>query len=414
MSAKGDLMAPLSAVTPPRHMAHLVASRSYLSYSKEELRDKLSHNPYSYVQVIHPDVSMEMGPQRGTTDFFQEVKKAYKGFKSKGWLKASQHPEWYIYRQQSERGQWTGVVCNLDLALCATGGLQTHEQTLDHRESLFASFLETVGFHAEPILCARPDGTAEALAADEVMVSVTAQPAHTDFMTADGHRHEIWRLSASSAEGEAFGEAWRVFSKFYLADGHHRFASSLRVASKLPDVAQAQSILALVVPERDLTISGFHKEIREIEEGTQALRLKLEACRHLRLSPCSSPDSLPSSGEAILLFQGQAWQLTRPSDTPYATDAHWIQEEVMEGVFGITDPRDNPRLRHLPAIDQDASQWWPSEEDRLRILMPAIPFADIRKVADAAGSMPPKSTWVEPKLRSAMFIHEFSQGDESP
>ena len=86
---------------------------------------------------------------------------------SKGWLKASQHPEWYIYRQQSERGQWTGVVCNLDLALSAAGGLQTHEQTLDHRESLFASFLETVGFHAEPILCARPDGTAEALAAVE-------------------------------------------------------------------------------------------------------------------------------------------------------------------------------------------------------------------------------------------------------
>ena len=74
MSAKGDLMALLCAVTPPRHMAHLVASRSYLSYSKEELRDKLSHNPYSYVQGIHPDVSMEMEPQRGTTDFFKEVK----------------------------------------------------------------------------------------------------------------------------------------------------------------------------------------------------------------------------------------------------------------------------------------------------------------------------------------------------
>lgn len=86
----------------------------------------------------------------------------------------------------------------------------------------------------------------------------------------------------------------------------------------------------------------------------------------------------------------------------------------MEGVFGITNPRENPRLRHLSILDDDASSWWPSEDGQLRILMPAIPFADIRKVADASGSMPPKSTWVEPKLRSAMFIHEFSQGDESP
>ena len=414
MNAKRALIAPLRAVTPPRHMAHLVASRSYLSYSKEELRDKLSHNPYSYVQVIHPDVSRDVESPRGTAAFFKEVRKAYNGFKSSGWLSASENPEWYIYRQQSERGRWTGVVCNLDLALCSAGGLQTHEQTLDHRETLFASFLETVGFHAEPILCARPDGTAEALAADKVMDSVTAQPAHTDFMTADGHRHEIWRLSASSADGEAFGEAWSVFSKFYLADGHHRLASSLRVASKLPNVVQAQSILALVVSERDLTISGFHKEIREVSEGTDALRLKLEACLHLDLSPCPTPDSFPSAGEAILLFNGQAWKLRRPSDTPHATDAHWIQEEVMEGVFGITNPRENPRLRHLSILDDDASSWWPSEDGQLRILMPAIPFADIRKVADASGSMPPKSTWVEPKLRSAMFIHEFSQGDESP
>ena len=57
MTLTRNLLQPFAAVTPPRHMAHLVASRSYLSYSPAELQDKLRYNPYSYIQVINPDVS---------------------------------------------------------------------------------------------------------------------------------------------------------------------------------------------------------------------------------------------------------------------------------------------------------------------------------------------------------------------
>ena len=69
MSTNGALMRPLAAVTPPRHMAHLVASRSYLSYQRAELQDKLKHNPYSYIQVINPDHSREVEEPRGTRIF---------------------------------------------------------------------------------------------------------------------------------------------------------------------------------------------------------------------------------------------------------------------------------------------------------------------------------------------------------
>ena len=69
-------MQPLAAVTPPRHMAHLVASRSYLSYDDLELQDKLKHNPYSYIQVINPDASRDANVPRGTSAFFEEVRRA--------------------------------------------------------------------------------------------------------------------------------------------------------------------------------------------------------------------------------------------------------------------------------------------------------------------------------------------------
>ena len=80
----------------------------------------------------------------------------YTQFKERGWLREADFEEWIVYRQSNQGQSWTGVVCNLDLSLCANGGLKTHEQTLANREVLLASFLNEVGVHAEPILCARP------------------------------------------------------------------------------------------------------------------------------------------------------------------------------------------------------------------------------------------------------------------
>ena len=123
MTQTRHLMQPIAAVTPPRHMAHLVASRSYLSYQKDELLDKLKHNPYSYIQVINPDASGEVLAPRGTSAFFREVRKGYDAFKERGWLQDAPGEEWIVYRQSTEDHSWTGVVCNLDLNLCAKGRL---------------------------------------------------------------------------------------------------------------------------------------------------------------------------------------------------------------------------------------------------------------------------------------------------
>ena len=264
MTESRNLMMPLAAVTPPRHMAHLVASRSYLSYSTSELQDKLRHNPYSYIQVINPDARGDLQVPRGTPEFFEEVRRGYEEFKEQGWLVEAIQPEWYVYRQTTEAQSWTGVVCNLDLSQCANGSLKTHEKTLASRETLFETFLEKVGFHAEPILCVRPDDAPLASEADALVADIMTGTSHTDFMTADGIRHEIWRIPADGPMGKRMAQTWGAHPTLYLADGHHRLASSLRLARARPDLEGSGHILAFVVPERNLSILGYHKEIRSM------------------------------------------------------------------------------------------------------------------------------------------------------
>ena len=127
-----------------------------LELPKEELLDKLKHNPYSYIQVINPDASGDVDAPRGTAAFFWKCEQDTMHSKNAVGCKMRPGEEWIVYRQSNREHSWTGVVCNLDLNLCAAGGLKTHEQTLAHREVLFASFLDEVGFHAEPILCLAP------------------------------------------------------------------------------------------------------------------------------------------------------------------------------------------------------------------------------------------------------------------
>ena len=411
MTQTRHLMQPLAAVTPPRHMAHLVASRSYLSYGKDELLDKLKHNPYSYIQVINPDASGEVTAPRGSAPFFSEVRKGYNAFKERGWLTDAPRAEWIVYRQSTEDHSWTGVVCNLDLNLCAQGGLKTHEQTLANREVLFASFLDEVGFHAEPILCARPDGNRDARQAQAVLDHITTDSPHTDFMTADGIRHEIWRTEALSETGREFGAAWQGCDTLYLADGHHRLASSQRLAKAHPEVTGAQQILAFVVPESQLTILGFHKEVSGIEMSAESWQSTLEDLPHGDVECLADPNVTPAKpGEIVIHHMRQAWRIVRQPTCPLPTDADWLQTHLLAGMMGIHDPRNDRRLRHLPEPQRPDEGWATrahAHPERVLILMHPVPFGQIRTVADQNGTLPPKSTWVEPKIRSALFIHQF-------
>lgn len=409
MTQRGNLMKPLAAVMPPRHMAHLVASRSYLSYSKEALQDKLKHNPYSYIQVINPDASSHVDSPRGTSGFYEAVRQGYDAFKNQGWLQESPQQEWLVYRQSQGAESWTGIVCNLDLGLCRDGRLKTHEQTLETREGMFANFLEHVGFHAEPILCAHPNRGQGHADAAKILASVTEDSAHTDFMTADGVRHQIWRVDATSPQGHVLNEAWNQTDALYLADGHHRLASSQRLAKARPDLPGAQEILAFVVPQDDLTIHGFHKEIRGVHADTDAIDQALNAlgCDVHRVLDGREMPSQP--GEILVMHRGTTWSLVRPEGEE-GTDAEWVNVQLLGRVLGVEDPRNDPKLRHRPAVERPSTGWLSSlkdHDDRLLVLIHPIPFDQIIDVADREGTLPPKSTWVEPKLRSALFIHEF-------
>ena len=408
----GSLIRPFRLVQPPRHLAHLVASRSYLSYNKKGLKDKFEHNSYSYLQVINPDAGDDIAAERGTVDFFKEVRKGYDKFLNSGWLEGTEGPVYAIYRQITPLATFTGIIAVLDLPKCEDGGVLTHELTIEKREDLFVSYLETVGFHAEPILCARKSGHEGEDELNSAISHITeGREADCDFTTTDCIRHSVWLIH--SELNEEFSEVLAPLDTLYLADGHHRLASSIKMQHRHPNEPGVDRILAFILPAKELSILGYHREVRNWDGDIELLLTKIKAIDSvLRVEKIDKQESCCGCID-IITNQGQ-WRLVLEEDNSGTRiDAGWLNDEILEPLLGIEDSRNSPNLKYIAGSNVSSKNASKLKEvvkerdNKVVFALHPIPIDQIISVSDAGNTLPPKSTWVEPKLRSGLFVYEF-------
>ena len=399
---------PFKIVHPPADKAHLVATRSYLTYDAEELHDKLTRNPFSYLHVINPS---GLATERGTVPFFEEVRAAYGIWRDREWLVASDLPTYAMYRQTTGNVPITGIVALMDLAAYADRRLRLHEQTLEARESLFATFLDTVGFNAEPVLMARPSGHPGEAELEQLVSARVATRPDVDFTTADAVRHTVWWVPA--AETAQWSHWLNQVPALYLADGHHRSASSLRVALEHPEDPGRQGLLSFVIPERELIILGYHREVRELPDPPGEWLERLAALLDVdTVAACEPFEDRPlATGTFRIHHSSGSWQVTLHPGGPDRIDGGWLGEHVLAPFWGIDDPRNDARLRYIPGAEP-RSVWRPRvtrHSDRCVFELAPVTTAQLKHVSDAGGTFPPKSTWIEPKLRSGLFIYQFDE-----
>lgn len=402
---------PFRIIVPAKDKPHLVASRSYLSYGKAELQDKLDRNPYSYLHVINPVGTGKSPAKRGSDGFYRLVRERFEAFLSDGWLQAKSQPAYALYRQTTETHVCTGVVGILGMEGIMEGRLKLHEQTLEKREKLFARYLETVGCHAEPVLCMYPDAKQDGQSVNQWIADWTAShEADMDFSTTDRIRHTVWLVS--EADAKALTPLLEAVPSLYLADGHHRIASSKRLAQKHPNVAEKQDVLAYAVPASELIIRPYHRELVHGDWTPAMWEKAFESLKeHLSWARIDDETSAPAHvGTVHVHTPEQSWSLCwNPAVIePNQVDAEVLQSLIFEGLFDVRDARNDPRLKYVPgsADSAELKARVNKHPDRAVFELHAVTPEQLMQTADANGFLPPKSTWIEPKLRSGLFIHE--------
>ena len=402
---------PFKAVRPAPDKVHLVASRSYVSYEPEKLVEKLDSNPFTFIHIINPDYKNESNVKGGTPEMFKKVKSKYADFKEHGILIKEKNDSLYIYQQTTPNNSYTGIIAGVSVSDYKAKVIKIHESTLEKREKLFTDYLDHVDFNAEPVLLAHEKN--ETLTA--LISKVKEKTAVYNFSTTDKYKHTLWRVDSIN-EISAFQNALLSVKNLYIADGHHRSASSVNLGiqkNNLNPNANSNWFLAMLTQEDEMRISGFHRLIRGIDR-TESDQIIRKINEEFDLESITTDVYTPNQGEIHVYYFGTGWAKLKlnkiDSNSPKdQIDAEKLSAQILEPHAGILDLKNDSRIKFIPdSVDLvELTKQLDNGNDILFLLAP-VTFSQLKSVADADEFMPPKSTYIEPKLRSGLTIFEIS------
>ncbi|MFM7681385.1 MAG: DUF1015 domain-containing protein [Bacteroidota bacterium] len=408
-------LAPFKAIRPVRDKVHLVATRPYYSYKKNVLKAKLEDNPFTFLRIINPEFNNEVKTKPNSDERFQLVKSKYNEFIDAGILIQDESPRLYIYRQTNNGHAYTGIVAGASIEEYQNDLIKKHEATLTSREAMFTRYLDIVSYNAEPVLLSY-QGEKQI---EELLNQFTSVRPEYEFTTTDRITHELWVLSENDTL--ILQNAFEDVEATYIADGHHRSASSARLFTERLNSGKTvngnvSSFLAFFVEESRLKILEFNRLVKTLNGySLETFLYALKALGQVKEIPKAEK---PQEEHQIHLCVKSKWyEFTIDSylidkDHPVKSlDSDLLTELILKPLLGIEDLKTSDQIEFIPGNESLSSIEEKIDSDKFEIgfvLFPAT-IDQLKRVADNQMNMPPKSTWVEPKLRSGLTIYNINE-----
>jgi uncharacterized protein (DUF1015 family) len=399
---------PFRAIRPVRDKVHLVATRPYYSYKPNVLKAKLEDNPYTLLHIINPEFNRLKRTEANSNERFELVKAGYELFKEKGILIQDQEAHLYVYRQTCPDRSYTGIIGGADVEEYLSDHIKKHEATLTEREGVFTRYLDIVGLNAEPVLMSY-EGTAPI---DAIVEEVTEHRPEYEFTTTDLITHELWILSV--AQSLELSKEFKTIDAVYIADGHHRSASSVALYEKYKaegNHGKGQFFLAYFVREDALKILEFQRLVKHLNGLSSEEFIKRLASLGT-ISTLNTPRKPAKAHEITVYLNNTCYSLVLDSTRidenhpTHSLDAELLTQWILDPILGISDLKTSEDIAFVPGNTPFVKVLNQVNDGSFKVaffLFP-IPMSAVKKVADHGMYMPPKSTWVEPKLRSGLTI----------
>lgn len=403
---------PFKAVRPTRDKAHLVATRPLASYKKHILKAKLEENPYTFLHIIHPEVDKTTKTKANSPERFQSVKKRFENFLKDGILFQDEEPALYVYRQTTREHCFTGVIGGASVQEYEDDFIKKHEATLTSREEMFTNYLNIVGFNAEPVLMSHePSDAIEAF-----LDTVTENRPEYEFSTTDYVKHELWVLSPKQTK--TIIDLFEAIPALYIADGHHRSASSARLAEKCAGSSFANPFyfLAFLIDERRLQILEFNRLVKTLNGHTPTSFLEALATS-FDISPLDGARKPIVEHEITCYLKGKWYalqckpEIINEKDPVCSLDAQILTDAILSPLLGITDLKTDQNITFISGaegLEAVVNAVDKGQAEAGFVLYP-VRMEQVKAVADHQMIMPPKSTWVEPKIRSGLTIYMINE-----
>ena len=411
-----SVIRPFRAIRPQKEYAARVAALPYDVMNSAEAREKVKGNPYSFIHVDKAEVDLPVGTDLYSDAVYAKAAENLRKLSEEGVCFTEDAPRLYLYRQTWNGVTQTGVVGCAAVDDYLKGVIKRHELTRADKEQDRIRHVDTCNANTGPIFLAyRRSG-----AIDAVIDKYTATAPEYDFVSEGGVQNTVWVIG-DPADVAALEEGFRGVASLYIADGHHRAASAVKVALKRREENPGYTgeeefnfFLAVYFRADELKLLDYNRLLKDTGGLTdEELFAKLG---HVFDIKKSGEPVKPAARHTFGMYYKAQWYaltlkngLCDENDPVASLDVSLLQTLVNEPIFGIGDPRTDQRIDFVGGIRGLAELEKRCREDMtLAFSLYPTQLTELMAIADAGQIMPPKSTWFEPKLLSGLFIHPLS------
>lgn len=408
---------PFAALRPPAAFAEQVSCLPYDVMNHREAVAMAAGNATSFLHICRADIDTgEEAIHDART--YARSRDNLQSFIRQGLLVRDASPHFYIYRQIMYGRVQTGIVGCASVDEYLDGTVKKHELTRKEKELDRILHFDACSAQTEPVFLAyrKHEGIAHT-----VREWIKFHKPEYHFTTPDGVTHLLWPVG-DPENVAAIQAGFAEVDALYIADGHHRTASSAAVSarrrSEHPDYTGDEEfnyLMAVVFCDEDLFIMDYNRVVSDLNHLSEQEFLD-RVSASFSVTPVETPGGhAPRQKHEFGMFLGNTWYALRaqkgtfPENDPIESlDCAILQNLLLGPVLGIEDPRTSPRIDFVGGIRGLAELERRCREGMaVAFSLCPVTMGDLFRVADAGEIMPPKSTWFEPKLRSGLFVHTF-------
>ena len=403
---------PFECVRPEESVADRVAALPYDVYNRKEACREVKREPLSFLRIDRAETQFDDSVDTYAPEVYLKAKELLENAIQDKVFITDTDKAYYIYELTMDGRTQTGIVACASIDDYASNVIKKHENTRADKELDRITHVDTCSAQTGPIFLAYRSNEVINHEVDKAKKEKSLY----DFVSEDGIRHQVWKISDEASVAN-IQKAFAGISSIYIADGHHRAASAVKVGFKRREANPGYTgeeefnyFLSVLFPDGQLKILDYNRVIKDLNGYSEEEFIsQLKKCFEVETS---ASQVKPAKRGEFGMYLGSRWyRLTaKPeilSEDPVdGLDVSLLQNNVLTPILGIDDPKTDKRIDFVGGIRGIGELERRCNEDCvLAFSMYPTSIQELFAVADAGRLMPPKSTWFEPKLRSGLFIH---------
>ncbi|SHI86096.1 DUF1015 domain-containing protein [Lutispora thermophila] len=405
------------AIRPKAGLASKIAALPYDVMNSQEAMMMVEDNPYSFLHVDKAEIDLDESIDIYDKRVYEKAKDNLRMMEEKGWLMKDKQDMLYIYKLVMDGNEQVGLVGCVSVDDYINNKIKKHEYTREDKEKDRINHIKYCNANTGPIFLMYK-GEKEI---DEIIANWMRKNSPVyDFTAEDGIEHMVWAIEDQQVIDKLIYLFYNI-DDLYIADGHHRAASAVKVAMMKREENQSYTgeeefnyFLGVLFPHNQLKIMDYNRVVKDLNNYTVEEFLEKIKENFIVEEHGDKRQYKPRKKHDFGMYLNRKWYKLTAKEGTYddedavgSLDVSILQDNLLNPVLGIKDPRIDDRIDFVGGI-RGLGELEKRVEERMAVAFALYPtrVEDLMTIADQGKVMPPKSTWFEPKLRSGLFIHE--------